>query len=90
MAFEIQYSRKRSKYKQYRNKLSPFLRISEKIYYATCIENNKQKLYQVINSVIDKNKMTLVNNRFKYSGNILTNKKDIANRNIFGPKLAQT
>ena len=85
------------KYKMFRNKLHHLIRISEKAYYASLIENNKQnltKIWKIINNVIGKNKVALINNRFKYNGTVITDKKDIANHfNSFfvkvGPNLAR-
>ena len=86
------------KYKRYRNKLNHLLRIAEKNYYTSFIDNNKQnlgKLWQVINSVIGKNKQNIINAKFKYNGVVLSDKKEIANNfNKFfinaGPNLAKS
>ena len=57
-------------------------------------KQNLSKLWKVINRVIGKNKISMLNNRFKYKGDVLINRKEIAdNFNDFfvnvGPNLAK-
>ena len=70
-------------YKAYRNRLHHLLRIAERQYYQDLILQHKaniKKSWQAIKSIINKRKYFLVNSKFKYNGDFISDGKIIANR----------
>ena len=87
-----------SVYKSYRNKLKTILKKSEKQHYSDLLAANKsniKKTWQIIKSIVNKNKMKKINSKFKLpDGSVTENKLLISNKfNDFfiniGPNLAK-
>jgi len=84
-------------YNTYRNKLTSLLRKTEKDHYEKLIEENKNNLrrsWQIIKSVINKNKCRAQQQEFNINGQVTTDATVISNKfNSFfaniGPSLAQ-
>ena len=70
-------------YKAYRNRLHHLLRTAERQYYQDLImqhKDNIKKSWQVIKSIINKRKYCPVNLKFKYNGDVISDRKTVANK----------
>ena len=70
-------------YKKYRNRLNHVLRAAERKYLGDLIirhKSNLKKTWQIMKSVINKNKYKPVYGKFNHNGKVIDNGKDIANR----------
>ena len=82
-------------YKYYRNKLNNVLKIAERKHYADIIEQNKsnlRKTWAIMKELINKNKVTVPQSKFKLSnGSYKTDKKTFSeNFNNFFISVGQT
>lgn len=85
------------KYKKYRNKLNKIIKCTQNDYYKlqfqSCTANIK-KTWQVIKNILNKSKGPALVDSFKSNGNIISDKREVANKfneyfaNI-GPSLAK-
>ena len=86
-----------TKYKQYKNKLSILLKVSEKNHYTNLMEeykNNLRNSWRILKEVINKRKNRSVCSKFMLNGQFVTDKTMISNSfNSFfvnmGPNLAR-
>ena len=68
-------------YKRYRNRLNHILRAAERKHYHDLIiqhKSNVKKTWSVIKNVINKNKSRPICDKFKHNGEIINDRKDIA------------
>ena len=86
------------RYKVYKNKLTTILRNSEKIYYSTLLDKEKNNIkgtWKILNTIIRKGQHSSpLPDKFMSNGKTVTHKKDIANgfNDFFvnvGPNLAK-
>jgi Skp family chaperone for outer membrane proteins len=69
------------KYKKFKNKLGNLLRQTEKNYYKSLLDkdkNNLSKMWKTLNQVINWKKKTLQNTTFKHNNRIICNDDEIA------------
>ena len=72
-----------AQYKNYKNRLSKVLKSAERAHYAIVIEEHKsdlQKSWNILKNVLNRNKSTYTNTRFKYNDSIIENREDISNK----------
>ena len=86
------------KYKNYRNKLSSILRNAEKKYYSDLLTENKhniKKTWQIMKTVINKNRVKHIHAKFKLSDGSITSDKCLISEKFndffvgIGPNLAK-
>ena len=86
------------RYKVYKNKLTTILRNSEKMYYSTLLDKEKNNIkgtWKILNTIIRKGQHSSpLPDKFMSNGKTVTHKKDIANgfNDFFvnvGPNLAK-
>ena len=68
------------KYKTYRNKLNHVLRHAERKHYSDLLNDNKnnvKRTWQILKSIVNKNKATKIQDKFKLSDDTLTTDKSI-------------
>ena len=86
------------KYKRYRNKLTHVLKWAERKYYADILEKNRSNLKQtwvILKSIINKNKSSRIQQKFKSNEGSTTTEKSVINEKFndffisIGPSLAR-
>ena len=68
------------KYKTYRNKLNHVLRHAERKHYSDLLDdnrNNVKRTWQILKSIVNKNKATKIQDKFKLSDDTLTTDKSM-------------
>ena len=73
------------KYKTYRNKLNHVLRHAERKHYSDLLDDNKnnvKRTWQILKSIVNKNKATKIQDKFKLSDDTLTTRKSMISANF--------
>ena len=68
------------KYKTYRNKLNHVLRHAERKHYSDLLNDNKnnvKRTWQILKSIVNKNKATKIQDKFTLSDGTLTTDKSM-------------
>ena len=85
------------KYKTYRNKLNHILKCAERKHYSDLVNDNKsnvKRTWQILKSIVNKNKANKIQDKFKLSDGTLTSDKSIISTKFneffigIGPNLA--